>query len=343
MLHSLRKFSRDEVAQERLRIIGFYDRYGEKATKEAFGVDRKLIYIWRKRIKGCEDRLTALIPNSTKPHRARRMLTDTRIIDFIKEMRKQYPRMGKEKLKLLLDRYCEKKGIQSVAESTIGKIIKRHKLFFHRTGRVYHDANSKFAQNPRRRKKRLRIKHSPKHKDFGHFQADSSYLFLDGLKRYMISAIDSRLKFAFSSCYSYLSSRNVRDFFRRLELVYPLSIKSIQTDNGSEFLGEFDEYLQKKHIAHYFSYPNCPKINGCIERFNRTVKEEFAYNNLEVLHDIEAFRQRLSGYLIFYNTERPHKSLGLKSPLDYLLSKGAMSKKIATYTSTLLIPQIVYD
>jgi transposase InsO family protein len=338
MLHSLRRFSRDEVAQERLRIIGFYDTYGEKATKEAFGVDRKLIYIWRKRIKGCEDRLTALIPNSTKPRRVRRMLTDTRIIEFIKEKRNQYPRIGKEKLKPLLDKYCEKNGMQSIAESTIGKIIKRHKLFFQRSGRVYHDANSKFAQNPRRRKKRLRIKHSPKYKDFGHFQADSSYLFVDGLHRYMISAIDSRLKFAFSSCYNYLSSRNGKDFFRRLELVYPLQIKSIQTDNGSEFLGEFDDYLQKKRIPHYFSYPNCPKINGCVERFNRTVKEEFAYNNLDVLHDIEAFKRRLSKYLVFYNTERPHKTLGLKSPVDYLLSKGAMSKKIVTYTIALLIP-----
>jgi transposase InsO family protein len=332
MLHSLRKFSKSEVAQERLRMISFYDRYGEKATKEAFGVDRKLIYTWRKRIRGCENRLTALIPHSTKPQRVRRMYTDTRIIEFIKEKRKQYPRIGKEKLKPLLDRYCDKSGIRSISESTIGKIIKRHKLFFQKSGRVYHDPNSKFAQNARRRKKRLRVKHPPKHTDFGHFQADSLYLFLDGLKRYMISAIDSRLKFAFSSCYSYLSSRSGRDFFRRLELVYPLPIKSIQTDNGSEFLGEFDEYLQNKHVAHYFSYPHCPKINGCVERFNRTLKEEFAYNNLDVFDDIEAFRQRLSEYLVFYNTERPHKSLSLKSPIDYLMSEGAMSKKIATYT-----------
>jgi hypothetical protein len=135
MLHSLRRFSRDEVTQERLRIIGFYDRYGENATKEACGVDRELIYTWRKRIKGCEDRLTALIANSTKPHRGRRMITDSRIIDFIKEKRNQYPRIGKEKLKPLLDKYCEKNGIQRIAESTIGKIIKRHKLFFQRSGR----------------------------------------------------------------------------------------------------------------------------------------------------------------------------------------------------------------
>ncbi len=40
MLSSLKKFSNNEVAQERLKIIKFYEQYGEKATKEAFGADR---------------------------------------------------------------------------------------------------------------------------------------------------------------------------------------------------------------------------------------------------------------------------------------------------------------
>jgi hypothetical protein len=69
---------------------------------------------------------------------------------------------------------------------------------------------------------------------------------LDGLRRYIISAIDSKLKFAFLSCYRYLSNRNGRDFLKRLEMVYPLNIKSMQTDNGPEFLGDFDEHLKSK-------------------------------------------------------------------------------------------------
>jgi transposase InsO family protein len=105
----------------------------------------------------------------------------------------------------------------------------------------------------------------------------------------------------------------------------------VQTYNGSGFLGDFDEDLKSRKIPHYFSYPHCPKINGCIERFKRILKKEFIYNNLDVINDIEMFRRRLAEYLIFYNTERPHKTLGLKSPVDYLISEGAMSKKIATY------------
>lgn len=50
MLSSLRKFAKDEVAGQRLRIMEFYDKYGEQATKEAFGADRKVISRWRQRL-----------------------------------------------------------------------------------------------------------------------------------------------------------------------------------------------------------------------------------------------------------------------------------------------------
>ena len=35
--------------------------------------------------------------------------------------------------------------------------------------------------------------------------------------------------------------------------------------------------------------------------------------------NIPLFHEKLADYLIFYNTKRPHKSLGLKSPIDYLI------------------------
>ncbi len=40
-----------EVIQERLRIIEFFDKYGQDATKEAFGVARSTIYLWKKRLR----------------------------------------------------------------------------------------------------------------------------------------------------------------------------------------------------------------------------------------------------------------------------------------------------
>jgi len=334
MLYSLRRFEEDEVAQERLKIIEFYEEYGEKATNQAFGADRKLIHVWKRKLKKGDNQLQSLIPESTRPIRTRTMNTDSRIIEFIREKRQKHPIIGKEKLKPLLDRYCSSISIKTISESTIGKIIKRHKMFYQKSGRTYHDPASTYAINSLKRKKRQRVKHSPKHKDFGHFQADSLFQFFGGIRRYILSAVDSKMKFSFSACYKHLSSRTGKDFFQKLQVVYPLDIKSVQTDNGQEFLGEFEDYLKSQNIPHYFIYPRCPRINGCIERYNRTLREEFLNYNLDFIEDSDILNLKLADYLIFYNTERPHKALGLKSPIEYLISEGVMSNMCATRTSS---------
>ena len=334
MLHSLRIYKRSDVAQQRMKIIKFYEEYGEKATKEAFGADRKVISKWRKRLKDNGGDLTALIPHSTRPHKVRQPDTSKEVIGFIKWMRHRYPRIGKEKLKPLLDRYCKGKGVRTVSESTIGNIIRRQKLFYPNTRRIYHDPNSKWAQNKVKRKKRLKIKHPLKPEDFGHIVSDTVERVTDGVKDYFYSAIDAKLKFALTLNYKRLNSRNMKDFYQRFKSVYPLTVKSWQTDNGSENLGEFDEQLKREGIPHYFSYPRCPKINTYIERYNRTIQEEFIDNNLEVIYDKPLFHRRLADYLIFYNTQRPHKSLGLKSPIEYLIENGRMSQMSLTYTIT---------
>ena len=340
MLSSLRRFDESEIAKQRLKIIKFYQKYGEKATKEAFGVDRKLIYIWRKRLKKGKGKLSSLAPLSTRPKRTRRMMTEPRIIKFIKNLREQHPRLGKEKIKPFLDEYCQKENLETISESTIGKVIKRNKLFFQRSGRVYHDPASGWAK--RKRKRRLRIRYSPKHQELGHLQADSITLFVDGLKRYIFSAIDSKLKFSFSLCYKSLNSRNGQDFFRKMERVYPFRIKSLQTDNGLEFLGELDDYLKKKSIPHFFSYPRCPRINGVVERYQRSLQEEFVNHHLGLIDNTKLFNQKMVEYLIWYNTKRVHQSLGLKSPMDYLVSRGLMSKKCVTSTKDLTIVSKTY-
>ena len=48
-------------------------------------------------------------------------------------------------------------------------------------------------------------------------------------------------------------------------MVFPkVHIVKVQTDNGSEFLGRFHDYLEKSHIPHDFTYLHSPKINGVV-------------------------------------------------------------------------------
>jgi len=212
MLYSLRRFSGSEVAEQRMKIIKFYEQYGEDATKEAFGADRKVVSRWRKRLSEDGGNLTALIPLSTRPHKVRRSHVPQEVLDFIRDIRKKHPRLGKEKIKPLLEKYGQGRGMKVPSESTIGNIIKRHKFFFQKSGRVYHDPNSKWAQKQVVKKKRLRVKHPPKPEDFGHIVSDTVERVTDGIKDYFYSAIDAKLKFALTLNYKRLTSRNMKDF-----------------------------------------------------------------------------------------------------------------------------------
>ena len=331
MLWSLRGFGESEVAQQRMKILNFYETYGEAATREAFGADRKLISRWRKRLREQDGKLSALIPQSTRPRRVRTSVVSHRVIGYLRELRKDHPRLGKEKIKPLLDRYCRQQGLPLVSVSTIGNTIKRHKLFFQKSGRVYHDPSSHWAQNPKR-EKRIRVKRSPKPSEFGHILSDTMERFTGGIRNYFHSAMEIKSRFALSLNYPQLWSRNMEDFYERFQSVYPGEIKTWQSDNGSENLGSFDAVLKRDGIPHLFSYPHCPKINAYIERYNRTLQEEFIDNHLDVIHDQELFHRKLVDYLIFYNTQRVHKGLENKTPVDYLIEQGVLSQRCLTYT-----------
>lgn len=74
---------------------------------------------------------------------------------------------------------------------------------------------------------------------------------------------------------STISSKHTKAFLLEILQSLPYQVHTVQTDNGSEFEGVFEEYCQVQQIKHIWTYPNSPKINGVIERFNRSIKEEW--------------------------------------------------------------------
>ncbi len=333
MLESLRHFEASDVAKERHKILKFYEHYGEKATNQAFGANRKVIHHWRKLLKDSGGRLEALVPESTRPDRVRGPEVRQAVVDYIKRLRYEHPRLGKQKIKPLLDRFCQAQGLKPIAECTIGKVLKREGLLRPVAGRVYHDPNSAWARGVVRRKPRLRARRSPRPEEFGHIVSDTVEHVTAGIKMYFINAIDARMRFALTVPYKRLSSENMVDFLGRFRQVYPDVIRIWQSDNGSENCGRFEQALEKALIPHYFSYPRCPKINAHIERYNRSFQEEFLYGHQDLLlTDLPLFGKRLANWLIFYNGERPHQALGLKSPLEFFVLEKQLSKKCVAST-----------
>lgn len=112
------------------------------------------------------------------------------------------------------------------------------------------------------------------------------------------------------------SSRESLEVLKQIDEKIPC----IQTDNGSEFNKDFHQYCLKNNIKHFFTYPYSPKQNAFIERFNRTLSEEFIvwHRDLMIKGDMETLKTKLKEYLDYYNNRRPHSSLGFLSPMQYL-------------------------
>ena len=326
MLISQGRFSKDQIAQFRLEVLKFHDVYGTKTTVAAYKVSKATIYRWKSR----SGSLRELTPLSRAPERKRTMQTHLRVVSYIKQLREDHYRLGKEKIKPLLDEYCKEHNLPIIAVSTIGKVINRHKLVSP-PRRIYHNPN----HHHQARVYKTRAKHIPKPKVSGYLQIDTIVKFIHGIKVYIFNGVDIKHKFQFSYGYTRLNSSNARDFFQKLELVYPIppGIHTVQTDNGLEFRGEFQTYLKQRKIKHIFSYPRCPKINGFVERANRTLQEEFVTLNIQdLLDDLSTFNSNLMDYLIWYNTKRVHKSLGNITPIDHILLHYPKSHMYVTHT-----------
>lgn len=160
--------------------------------------------------------------------------------------------------------------------------------------------------------------------------------FEHGIKRYILTAIDVVTKFSFSYAYKSHTSLSAADFAEKLVKVTPYPIKAIQTDNGSEFLKEFDKAIANVGIVHFFTYPRCPKQNGTIERFNRSLQEEFVDFNAVLLEEseIKLFNDKLIDYLLWYNTKRPHHSLKNIPPMQTVVEY--LKKSNMSWTDTVI-------
>ncbi|MFF7581035.1 integrase core domain-containing protein, partial [Streptomyces sp. NPDC008061] len=94
-----------------------------------------------------------------------------------------------------------------------------------------------------------------------------------------------------------------------------ITVERVLTDNGSCYKSKlFTQTLTSAGIAHKRIRPYRPQTNGKVERFNRTLLEEWAY-----LRPYTTNTERtaaLADFLHTYNHHRCHTALGGKPPIS---------------------------
>ncbi len=306
-------------AKQRLKWMEFYESHGNNArlTCRHFGLSPDVFYRWKKRYNSRN--LASLEDNtaSRKPKQVRQPTTDPQTIARIKHLREQYPRWGKKKLHAML----QSEGY-SIGEATVGRTLARLRA----RGQLNEPAvvTARLAGTKRRsiskRPHAVRRDWSYIPKAPGDLiQVDTLHIYRPdgGGKRYQFTASDYISKHTARAVASRITSTAAASVLDVIVERMPIPPKLIQVDGGSEFMKVFETVCAERGIRLFVLPPHSPKLNGVVERMNRTSREEIYDLALHAGTTIEEHNQLLKEQDYIYNHIRPHETLGLKTPQAY--------------------------
>ena len=299
-------------ARRRLEWMEWYEAHGGNArlTCRHFHIAPDTFYRWRKRYD--PHHLASLEDHSRKPDHIRQPTWSVELAQAVLKLREQYPRWGKDKLVCLL----REQG-WAVSTSMVGRILTSLK----RRGVLREPLSLRIAVQRRAWRRQYATR---KPKDYGvrepgdlvqldtvDIRPVASEVFKQFTARDMVSRWDV------VEVYRRATATNAAHFLDRLVERMPFSIRAIQVDGGSEFHAVFEEACRAKGIQLFVLPPRSPKLNGRVERANRTHTEEF-YELYEGELAVVPMNIALRAHERVYNHVRPHQALGYRTPAAYL-------------------------
>jgi transposase InsO family protein len=307
-----------KAAKQRLNWLDFYNSHNNNArlTCRHFGISPDVFYRWKRRYKPGYPVTLEDNTKNRRPLTVRLPKTSPALIARVKQLREQYPRWGKKKLYTMVTREAF-----ITSESTVGRILIR----LRRRGALTEPAvvTARLAG-----RKRRAISNRPyaRRRDWDYIpkqpgdliQVDTMHIqTTDNRPRYQFTASDYITKYTARAIgqriTSTAASRIIDAIFDRL----PIRPVAIQVDGGSEFMAVFERACQIRDIRLYVLPPHSPKLNGVVERMNRTSREEIYDLALHANLSIDEHNQLLKDQDYIYNNVRPHEALRMLTPKEY--------------------------
>ncbi len=144
-------------------------------------------------------------------------------------------------------------------------------------------------------------------------QIDTIHRMISVKKRlYIFVLIDVFSRWVYARAYEKMNGRQTLKFVKEAQENASFKFEMLQSDHGPEFSKWFTSRIEKNHRYTRIGKPN---DNAHIERVNRTIQEEC----LDKLpNDVSKINCELKKYLQYYNHERLHLSLKLKTPFQFI-------------------------
>jgi len=200
-----------EQALKKARILAFWEKHGLPATMEAFGVKRRTLFLWKRKLKQGDGKFESLNPKSRAPIVKRKRLWEVRIIEELKNLREKHPNLGADKIHPLLLDFCDATGISKCpSSSTIERLIKDCGGLRKSPQKVSHFGKIKKANRQKvlRKPKDFKVLHP------GHTVAlDTIEKQRNGKRMHILTAIDIYTRTTFAIATKSHSSQTFAHFF----------------------------------------------------------------------------------------------------------------------------------
>jgi len=137
-------------------------------------------------------------------------------------------------------------------------------------------------------------------------------------RRYVYTVIDLYTRMAHAEVHARILPGLAAKAVLHASDQFGFAFQLVQADNGPEFGRYFAQLLNRNGTALRHSRLGRPNDNAHIERFNRTVQDECLGRYLTYKLSNKSVQAKLTKYLAYYNFERVHLGLQLKTPVEML-------------------------
>ncbi|SFP00188.1 Transposase InsO and inactivated derivatives [Actinomadura madurae] len=279
-----------------------------------FGVSRQSVHAWVKRYRA--EGLAGLADRSRRPVSSPGQMS-AQVEAVVCELRREHPRWGPVRIVHEIGRL----GVVPVpSRMGVHRALVRHGLI----------------EPGRRRRKREEFRRWEREEPMALWQMDivGGVLLANGSECKVVTGVDDHSRFCV------IAEVVPRATGRAVCLAFAAALREfgvpgeVLTDNGKQFTdrfghgGEvlFDRICRDNGIVHRLTQPRSPTTTGKVERFHQSLRRELL-DDAVPFDDLPAARAAVAGWVVEYNTRRPHQSLGMAFPADRFDTRTAQGEQ----------------
>lgn len=286
------------IAQEAMKkqaVVKYAERNGKSKASRKYGVSLPSVKRWCKRYDGT---WKSLLEKSHRPHSHPKQHTPKEERQIKNSFKKSYARYGWDGVYSDLSRkgYTRSFSGMVYAAKRLGLTEQKKQKKRSRVHRRYPELIEP-GENVQ-----IDVKEVP-------YNCLRGKVLRDGKHLYQWTGIDECTRMRFVYSFEEHTPENSVKFLKMLIQAFPFKIKTIQTDNGTEFTYKY------KLIP-----PRTPWHNGKVERSHRNDQRYFY--DWETFRSVEELNKKLEKHLVWSNN-KTMRTLGNKSPIQILAEKLA--------------------